>query len=434
MGVLIAYAGLHHLAVFARRRQARSDIPFTFVCLCASAYDILAAGLYSSHSIAEGIAWQRWQVLLIAPLALGLIWFVRTITAPHGRLVLRLLMIWIALLLVVMLVCPERYTLSESPPLIKHIHWGDSLWITYHEGTLGPLMTVLLASVLPSYFYLFYPLIRRYRETRSRTLFLIIVGLAGWLLGTASDTLVAMGVYEFVYISEYAFFGVVLAMSYRLMRTFVDLDDAVRESNRSLEQKVEERTLEIRQLNDELRRLAELDGLTGIYNRRFFDEYLEIETRRACNERDHREQLRPVDSLSMNFGLAILDVDDFKRVNDNHGHQAGDRVLVEMVELIGRYTFTRDVLCRYGGEEFALILTKTSVEGVLLAVEKIRKEVDGHPFPLDGEAGTLHLTVSIGVARFDEAPEGKMDDLIRIADRRLLVAKAAGKNRVVATD
>lgn len=135
----------------------------------------------------------------------------------------------------------------------------------------------------------------------------------------------------------------------------------------------------------------------------------------------------------MNFGLAILDVDDFKRVNDVHGHQAGDRVLVEMVELIRRQIFTRDVLCRYGGEEFALILTKTSMEGVLLAVEKIRKEVDEHPFAVTGEAGPLRFTVSIGVASFVEAPEGRMEGLIGIADRRLLAAKASGKNRIVAT-
>jgi diguanylate cyclase (GGDEF)-like protein len=187
-------------------------------------------------------------------------------------------------------------------------------------------------------------------------------------------------------------------------------------------------------LNSELKRLAERDGLTGVYNRRFFNEYLEIEVKRAASHLQHRARLGPEDASGMNFGLALIDIDHFKRSNDDFGHLTGDEVLRRVAQIMERNMFSRDVICRYGGDEFALLLTKTSGQGILQAVEKIRKEIADLEFAFDAEHAREHITVSVGLAGFDEAPGLGSEEILRVADDRLLRAKSLGKNRIVHTD
>jgi diguanylate cyclase (GGDEF)-like protein len=134
----------------------------------------------------------------------------------------------------------------------------------------------------------------------------------------------------------------------------------------------------------------------------------------------------------MNFGIALIDIDHFKRINDQYGHAMGDNVLKQVVDIMHANLFTRDVLCRYGGDEFALLLTKTSDAGILQAVEKIRKEIDEHVFQA-GDAGKacLHVTISAGMATLDEVLETRCEDTLKLADERLLRAKSRGRNTVV---
>ena len=195
-----------------------------------------------------------------------------------------------------------------------------------------------------------------------------------------------------------------------------------------------DRTSEIERLNRSLKDLSEHDGLTGAYNRRFFNEYFEIEVKRAKNYLEHRAWLDPNEENEMNFGLAFIDIDQFKLINDICGHQAGDNILKQVIDIIERHIFTRDVLCRYGGDEFALLLTKTSSNGILQAAEKIRKEIDEHEFVFDKSHTKEHLTVSIGLANFDEVPGEENEDILKLADDRLLKAKNNGKNRIVFRD
>lgn len=186
-------------------------------------------------------------------------------------------------------------------------------------------------------------------------------------------------------------------------------------------------------MNEDLRRQAERDGLTGIYNRRFFNEYFEIELKRARGFLEHRSQLEPVSGNAMNFGLALIDIDHFKQVNDRYGHLVGDAAIKQVTEIIEQNIFSRDVLCRYGGEEFALLLTKTAPEGLHQAVEKIRREIDEHTFGFEPDRAAHHITVSMGLVNFEEVQDRGSEEILKLADDRLYRAKRLGRNRIIHT-
>ncbi len=429
MASITFFVGGYHLSVFLKRRKPLEHLPFALLCFSVTMYDVFSIGLYNSRSLVEGIVWQGLQLQTADVMSIFLIWFVILFTGRRPR-VLVPFALWFALLLGASLLLGPDLTLSPLRPSIKHIIVPGFLQVTYYEGELGAVYLAGLASSLAAYVYLLVLLTRGQSQTGRKGSLVIVAGLLAYFAGVVNDILVASRVYPFLYLSEYSFMIIVLAMSYVLLSEFVSLYRAVEEANRNLEARVEERTGEIKKLNEDLRRLAELDPLTGIYNRRFFGEYLEIELRRARNRLEHKAAPLP-ETNDMNFGLAIIDVDHFKLVNDRFGHQAGDRILVEIAQHIRANLFTRDILCRYGGEEFVVLFTRTSKEGIIQAVEKIRKSVAGHRFQPVEDQAAHPVTVSIGVVIFEDVAELSSEQILYIADERLLSAKAAGRNRVI---
>ncbi len=172
--------------------------------------------------------------------------------------------------------------------------------------------------------------------------------------------------------------------------------------------------LENARLFQETQKLAVIDELTGVYNRRGLFTFGRREIQRA------RRFGRPL-------SLLMLDIDDFKEVNDRHGHLVGDQVLKGLARLLQRRTREVDLVARYGGEEFAVLLPETGLEDARRAAERLRREVAETPFQT--QAGPLYITVSFGVAEVGP-PIRRMEDLLQAADRGLYRAKAAGKNRV----
>ena len=169
--------------------------------------------------------------------------------------------------------------------------------------------------------------------------------------------------------------------------------------------------------NQELKRLSSSDGLTGIANRRFFDEYLSIEWRRARRN-------------TTSIALLMCDVDHFKMYNDTYGHQTGDDCLRQVAHSINAYLERpSDIVSRYGGEEFAVILPETIAGGALFVAEKIRHSVHELCIPHSGSAHG-RVTVSIGISALIPDPENTPSDLIQQADRALYQAKRLGRDRV----
>lgn len=152
------------------------------------------------------------------------------------------------------------------------------------------------------------------------------------------------------------------------------------------------------------------DELTGLFNYRYFREHLPREI-----ERNDRHD----NSLS----LVMIDIDDFKRYNDNHGHLAGNRALVALAELIEEAIRASDVALRYGGEEFVVMLPYTSKTDSLIVAERIRRRIERHRFAAES------LTVSLGIAAYP-GDSAEPDDLVQKADSAMYMAKSRGKNCV----
>ena len=184
---------------------------------------------------------------------------------------------------------------------------------------------------------------------------------------------------------------------------------------------------EVIRLNEELRSLAIKDWLTQAYNRYFFDERLEQEIDRVSKlQGGEKESIKGENNL----GLIMFDIDYFKIYNDLNGHQAGDELLQTLVNVVKEILFSADILCRYGGEEFAVICCRTTAEGVRNAAEEIRKSLEEYEFKYQDTQPNGNLTVSVGVAYYAR-PCLKKDDLIQMADQNLYLAKNTGKNKVV---
>lgn len=161
----------------------------------------------------------------------------------------------------------------------------------------------------------------------------------------------------------------------------------------------------------ETARQAAVDELTGVFNRRFFDAAIERELKQAS--RRNRE-----------FSLLIMDIDNFKRVNDTHGHTTGDAVISALGKLLKRSIRSEDTPCRIGGEEFAVILPETSPEGAMIVSEKIRTEF------AKLKIASTDLSLSGGLATFP-GDASTTAELIDRADQMLYFAKYSGKNRII---
>lgn len=191
------------------------------------------------------------------------------------------------------------------------------------------------------------------------------------------------------------------------------MSKSIQDYQQNLEEKIEERTKELEEKNLQLEKLSVTDKLTDVFNRIKLDSVLETELARSG---------RYATALS----IIILDIDHFKRVNDNFGHQTGDSVLVEFAAILKSSVRNTDTVGRWGGEEFLIICPETDTKGALSLAENIRNKIEEHSFKTVGR-----VTASIGVSTFTAGDKEK--DMIGRADTCLYKAKESGRNRVICT-
>ncbi|NPA25032.1 MAG: diguanylate cyclase [Deltaproteobacteria bacterium] len=172
--------------------------------------------------------------------------------------------------------------------------------------------------------------------------------------------------------------------------------------------------IELEAAKAELMRQVKYDFLTGVYSRRFFLELAEKELVRALRYR------RPL-------SLVMVDIDHFKRVNDTYGHACGDRILVEVAKGIKQELRTVDILARFGGEEFVILLPETDLWQARQVAEKIRAKIAGMSFLAPDNETEIPVTISLGLTALDGKVAG-LDDLIRLADQAMYAAKADGRD------
>ncbi len=202
----------------------------------------------------------------------------------------------------------------------------------------------------------------------------------------------------------------------QLAHSFNDMAKEIRSYTDDLESRVTKRTEELEKANEEIRQLSITDPLTGCFNRRYMDEHLALSLEQAKRFR-------------RNLSISICDIDFFKKVNDQWGHLAGDRVLSEVGQTLRRSLRKSDWIARYGGEEFMVVLPETECSDAHAVMEKLRGHLEEMQIPFNGNM--LRITASFGLASLESEKDESVMDLVGRADTYLYQAKGTGRNRVV---
>lgn len=193
-----------------------------------------------------------------------------------------------------------------------------------------------------------------------------------------------------------------------------EAENLLLQHNEKLEKLVKKRTEELENLNQRLRKAAQLDPLTHLFNRQYLLEKLEIEIQR------YQRNNTP-------FTIVIMDIDHFKSINDQYGHNCGDEVLLELSKVISNEIRIMDILARWGGEEFLLLLPATDEQGAFQLSERIRQRIEDKN--LIYECKNLSITITMGICEYSEDTTAK--ELIKKADQALYNGKSHGRNTVV---
>lgn len=176
---------------------------------------------------------------------------------------------------------------------------------------------------------------------------------------------------------------------------------------------------QLAKLNQTLTEMARIDGLTGIANRRFFDEFLDKEWRRLLRGRNQ------------NFSLILADIDYFKNYNDNYGHQAGDDTLIKVAQAIkGAIMRPPDLVARYGGEEFAIVLPEVDISGAKTVGDRILEVITDLKLEHHYSDIADHVTLSMGAACLIPSAATSPEQIIAMADKALYRAKSTGRNNL----
>jgi diguanylate cyclase (GGDEF)-like protein len=202
-----------------------------------------------------------------------------------------------------------------------------------------------------------------------------------------------------------------------LTRAFNSMMGKLRSNQLEIEQdriRLAEKNEELQHANEILAQLSITDGLTKLHNHRYFQDHLSREVKR-------------VSRTKAPLSLILLDIDDFKLLNDTHGHAAGDEVLISLASIMNDSARESDLIARYGGEEFVILMPNTDLAGAVHLAEKIRMTVESTRLIIGDNMKPVDITISLGVSLY----KGNRREFFAEADRALYRAKAAGKNCVI---
>jgi diguanylate cyclase (GGDEF)-like protein len=297
------------------------------------------------------------------------------------------------------------------------LYGGYILIAPTHIFTSTLLIQVTIIAMILIYFVFYVGILAALRKREGGLVNL--VGLFFIIVAICNDTFYYTNILNTVEIFEYSILLFILLqaviISYRYSLLFSKnkmLTAELVTMNNTLEEKVNSRTKELHERNKELFQMANVDGLTGVYNRRYFSD----QVRKWLNHSSSR------------IGLLLLDIDNFKRINDTYGHIAGDQVLMEFSRVLKSVIEGDGLVSRVGGEEFAVCLKNISEEECVVLAERLLEIIENHIIILDNEI-QLSITASCGIAYTNEKPK-KFEVLYHQADQALYTSKESGKNKV----
>jgi len=205
---------------------------------------------------------------------------------------------------------------------------------------------------------------------------------------------------------------------------------------------ISKQKIQIEKLYSELEAINKIDGLTNVLSRKAFFEAMEMErlrTKRGCRRLKEcgekpRNSNKPLEDISEHYGhfsCMMIDIDNFKKINDTYGHLAGDDVLKRLGELLKSSALFRenDIIGRYGGEEFVIILPETNASYAKFPAERLLNAI--HSIEFNGDNTIFHVSISIGISEYDPLLDDSCDSVIQRADKALYWAKNQGKNTVI---
>jgi diguanylate cyclase (GGDEF)-like protein len=246
-----------------------------------------------------------------------------------------------------------------------------------------------------------------------------------------NDVLAALSSSYNLYISEYTLFLFLFAQTQYHSLRFVSALDIAEHLTNNLQKEVAQKTNELsirnRELenkadylkvqHDRIKELSETDHLTGLYNRQTFDDYFELKFTEAIQQTEY-------------LSLVMIDIDNFKEINDGHGHQVGDACLKTIAKYLRQTNLRKnDFVARYGGEEVVIVLSNTDIKGAAEISQRICDGLSQIKFSV--EQNEIALTASFGVAELTYNQASNTTQLLKLADDALYQAKSQGKNQVV---
>ena len=277
--------------------------------------------------------------------------------------------------------------INLSLPATPFIFILALVWIIYKQGILPALILSLLISGTAIYY--------------------TVGGIGPFSIFLEKETT--------IYLQEFIFLLFIITIFVgALHKEIDDSKEELKKLNKTLENKVEEKTKSLVEANEKLIQLASKDTLTNIYNRRMIDEYISQETTKSKRHKS-------------DFSLMILDIDYFKETDDKYGHQVGDEILIQICNIISNNIRESDIFGRWGGEEFILLLPQTNLDNAYIVAENLRNKIENHSFEKVGQK-----TISIGISQFDNIEDTKQ--FIKRADDAMYKAKNSGRNKVLVSE
>ena len=385
MASISFYVGFYHLLIYFRRRQFREDLTFAFLCFVYVFYAAFCVGLYNATSVIEGAQWQRAQFIALAVLVPAFLWFVSDYTRQNPGPVIYIYSILYLLVIFVQLVDRSDLTFLMDQPSVKQIMLSEILTFTYYEVTPGPFSVIQGIVGLIASTYILIMGIRYFKRGHKREAKPLILATGFIYAAAFNDTMVSNNLYDFVYLMEYAYLGIIVVMAYSLSNTVIEAaitKDALRESERKFRLFVEQSSVGLVFTDEEgciIEWNSAQERLTGITRGESIGQPLwEIQPKMLADPMQSPEaiqRLKQVVELALQSGQAgFLD----KPIEVELSRRDGTKIYIEQIA----FSIKTKQGYRLGSISRDITQLKRAEDELVASEEKYRRLVEVSPIPM----------------------------------------------------